>query len=109
MSWWHKATVEQKLAQIDGGIECGMTSRQIGMNCGASLNVVKIFCSEHGRKLPARTGSMAASRASGKNGGAVTRIARARQFGVPNTSMTGAFYIFERENPKSLFNHHPND
>ena len=34
MSWWDKATTEQRLAQIDGGIECGMNAAQIAFNCG---------------------------------------------------------------------------
>jgi len=56
--WWYSATQEQKLAQIDGGIECGMTAREIALNCGASLGVndrggtIGAFAFLHGRNFP---------------------------------------------------------
>ena len=30
-SWWNRASVEQRLAQIDGGIELGLTARQVAV------------------------------------------------------------------------------
>lgn len=58
MSFWESATTEQKLAQIDGGIECGMTTEQIAVNCGVSptdknpaSRVVAWFAINHGRKF----------------------------------------------------------
>lgn len=51
-SWWHNATTEQRLAQIDGGIECGMTSTQIAMASRTSRNVIGAYASAHGRVFP---------------------------------------------------------
>lgn len=42
-NWWHVATTEQKLAQITGGIECGMTAQQIAMCSGARVANVSMF------------------------------------------------------------------
>lgn len=52
--WWYGASVEQRLAQVDGGIECGMTAKQIAMNCGAGIyherdSGVSAFARKHGR------------------------------------------------------------
>lgn len=56
MTFWDTATTEQKLAQIDGGIECGLNASQIAMNCGLTgtqatpaRNVVWHFAKYHGR------------------------------------------------------------
>ena len=32
--WWYRASTEERLAQIDAGIELGMTAKQVAMNCG---------------------------------------------------------------------------
>lgn len=34
MSWWSKASEAQKLAQIDGGIECGLSAREVAIASG---------------------------------------------------------------------------
>lgn len=34
MTWWHNASKGQRLAQIDGGIELGMTAKQIALASG---------------------------------------------------------------------------
>lgn len=52
LSWWDKATTEQKLAQIDGGIECGMTARQVAMASRANFHAVRHFAAIHGRHFP---------------------------------------------------------
>jgi hypothetical protein len=58
MAFWDKATQEQRLAQIDGGIECGMTSKQIATCLGAPIyidgksNAVNDFGNYHGRQFP---------------------------------------------------------
>lgn len=50
--WWYRATDEQRLAQIDGAIECGMTMNQVVMNCGAkSTGAVSMFASRRGRSF----------------------------------------------------------
>lgn len=51
MSWWYRATAEQKLAQIDAAIELGMTAGQIAMNCGTIRTTVFAFANYHGRYI----------------------------------------------------------
>ena len=62
MSWWSKATEAQKLAQIDGGIECGMTGPQVAMASGTTRSAVHSFAIAHGRKFPMRTGTASRKR-----------------------------------------------
>lgn len=57
--WWYRASTEQKLAQVDGGIECGLTARQIALfsgidpdKSGPSGNTVRAFALFHGRRFP---------------------------------------------------------
>lgn len=56
MSFWNTATQEQKLAQIDGGIECGMNARQVATNLGTTLGAVGTFARNHGRSFGGRAG-----------------------------------------------------
>ena len=51
-NWWHVATTEQKLAQLTGGIECGMTAKQIGMCSGALSGAVRRFAQCHEVTIP---------------------------------------------------------
>jgi hypothetical protein len=58
MSWWNTATQAQKLAQIDGGIECGLTARQIAIASGmdeAEAVSVRWFANNHLRSIPHKT------------------------------------------------------
>ena len=61
-SWWHNATTEQRLAQIDGGLECGMTLAQVGMASGTTANAIHYFASAHNRRFPAKGRSTSAGR-----------------------------------------------
>lgn len=57
-SWWSKATEAQKLAQIDGGIECGLTARQIAIASGMDEDEapsVRWFANNHLRSIPHKT------------------------------------------------------
>ncbi|MFD1944706.1 hypothetical protein [Paradevosia shaoguanensis] len=49
--WWYRANTEQRLAQIDGGIELGMTARQIALASGGHPGSVAFFANQHGRSL----------------------------------------------------------
>ena len=49
MSFWSKASTEQRLAQIDGAIELGMTSKQVAKNCGVHYQVLLDFARQNGR------------------------------------------------------------
>jgi hypothetical protein len=58
-SWWHNATTEQRLAQIDGGLECGMTARQVALASRVpegERTIVSSYARSHGRQFPAETG-----------------------------------------------------
>jgi len=55
--WWYRASIEQRLAQIDGGVECGLTARQVAMVSGVDMDrhpaqVVASFAIKHGRHFP---------------------------------------------------------
>lgn len=50
--WWDRASVEQRLAQIDAGIELGMTALQVAMASGSPDGVaVGAFALNHGRHM----------------------------------------------------------
>lgn len=61
-TWWDKASTAERLAQIDGGIECGLTAAQIGMTCGASRWAVADFAGSHGRSLVRKKSTFGKSR-----------------------------------------------
>lgn len=59
--WWYRASTEQRLAQIDGCIELGMTAAQCAMNCGCfsdergwsrAGDTIRTFARYHGRAFP---------------------------------------------------------
>lgn len=59
--WWRSASTEQRLAQVDAGIELGMTARQVALVSGARMygkrgmpTVVTNFASFHGRSFHGR-------------------------------------------------------
>lgn len=56
MTWWDKASTEERLAQIDGGLECGLTARQVAMASRAVRSQIVKFAGAHGRHFP-MTGS----------------------------------------------------
>ena len=104
MTFWTSSTDDQKLSQIDGGIECGMTRTQVAMNCGTTMNAVAYFASRHGRTFNGR-----ASAQSAREGGIVQRIVKARRAGASNVLMKDAFSIFSPVEPPRLFSSHPHD
>lgn len=98
MTWWNRATVEQKMTQIKAGIELGMTSKQIAMNLGAPIrtpndNGVKSFADHFGLKFGKSHDKF--SRA-GRVGGTISGIVNSRRRGVPETFVSSAFDIFPR-------------
>lgn len=63
-SWWSSASTAEKLAQLDGGIECGMTAAQIALNCGApSAMAVYHIAHSNGRRFPTEGRARAVRRA----------------------------------------------
>jgi len=47
--WWYRASQEQRLRQIDAGIELGMTAKQVAMVSGTMVGTVFSFSRLHGR------------------------------------------------------------
>lgn len=62
-SWWRRATTEQRLAQLDGAIELGMTAAQLALNCGSNAANCHVFASRHNRSFPSRGTSASHARA----------------------------------------------
>lgn len=74
--WLYTATTEQRLEQIKAGIELGMTSKQVAMNCGCYYadritsggdsggSLVRRFANRHGLTFPKRKTSAGLSRIS---------------------------------------------
>ncbi len=50
-TFWKHASLEQKLAQVDGAIELQMTSAQLAMNVGASPASIRAFAHHHDRSF----------------------------------------------------------
>lgn len=88
-SWWSRASKDQKLAQIDGGIDCGMFARHIAMNVGASVSAVQEFGRRHGRKFHGRP-----TPAQHRIAGSIAGLGAARRLGKPDCEISSAFSIF---------------
>lgn len=102
-SWWSRASTEQKLAQIDGGIELGMSGRHIALNVGATRSAVLEFGRRHGRRFVAR-----ASPARMQQAGRIAGLQRARRLGKVDFEISSAFEIFgERATETSLLDEVP--
>jgi hypothetical protein len=94
-TFWQTATTEQKLAQIDGGIECGLNAKQVGMNCGTDHKRVLYFAINHGRHFLANNFSA----------GSLERFARRGQVEAVKriSARTGTI----GDSAFSLFDHQP--
>ncbi len=114
MTYWEQATQEERLKQIDGGIECGMTSKQIAMCLRAPIygrdgqdNAVKRFGNHHGRHFP--TPPVTAGHRAGKSGGRISTAIKLRNAGWSDVSHKDAFSIFgtpEEPNPFASLSQH---
>ncbi len=89
-SWWSRASRDQKLAQIDGGIECGVCAKHIAMNVGASVSAVHEFGRRNGRKFTGKNTTVQLRRA-----GSIAGVKNARRLGKPDCEIASAFSIFE--------------
>ena len=94
-SWWSRASREQRLAQIDGGIECGLSARHIAMNVGATTSAVHELGRRNGRKF---TGKNTVSQ--NRRAGGIAGIAVARRLGKPDCEISSAFSIFGEVPPE---------
>ncbi len=88
-SWWSRASREQKLAQIDGGIECGVSAKHIAMNVGASVSAIHEYGRRNGRRFTGKNTTLQLRRA-----GSIAGIGFARRLGKPDCEISSAFSIF---------------
>jgi len=106
MTFWKTATKDQRLAQIDGGIECGLSAADIAVMMGTNSDNIRRFALYHGRSL---RNDYEAKKRNGHKGGIVGGIVNARRMKKPETSQPSAFSIFESPSDPGLFDRHPND
>lgn len=69
--WWYRANQTQKVAQVEAGIELGMTARQVSIASGAKVTgygsgPVAMFAWSHGLSFPRRGNSAAGERSKRK-------------------------------------------
>ena len=108
-TWWERASTEDRLAQIDGGIECGMTAKQISLCVGASAGhdggTLRAFATRYGRNFPSTYEKRKrAGQVSGRLGGQTGGIMSARLRGRADYEISSAFEIFgPREASQNLF------
>ncbi|OOG75571.1 hypothetical protein B0E45_01180 [Sinorhizobium sp. A49] len=102
-SWWSRASREQKLAQIDGGIECGMSARHIAVNLGATTSAVHEYGRRNGRRFTGTNTRKQQSRA-----GSIAGLGNARRLGKPDCEIASAFSIFgDFHSEKPMFDEVP--
>lgn len=102
--WWERASTEDRLAQIDGGIEAGLSSLEIAKIVGAPIyhdgksNAAHAFGSSHGRRF-----SRVNVRANGRRGGLAAGILNARRRGVADSEISSAFDLFDAPHHQDRF------
>lgn len=81
--WWKDASDSERLAQIDGGQECGMTVRQIAMNLRldsrTGYQMLRHYMHKFGRSTKANAESYVAS---GSKGGTTQVRRKMRAMGL---------------------------
>ncbi len=110
-TWWVRSTEAQKLAQVDGAIDCGMTERECAMNLRVSIpddihahTVVYAWAYRRGRRFNGKIAPHKTKRNAGNS-----HIVRNRGVFADN-SHKDAYDIFERgPQSQNLFAAHPYD
>lgn len=51
MGWWQNATTEQRLEQVKGCIECGMTCKAASITLGVTYGALSSFAEYHGLRF----------------------------------------------------------
>lgn len=111
-NWWANATTEQKLAQIDGAIAVGMTSKQCSMNLlldEKHNNAMRQWALRHGRHFKG-THEPHVNKARSVAQKTVMQV-RYREAGFSDSSHKDAYDIFGSAGSQSqnLFAAHPYD
>lgn len=87
--WWKRATIEDRLKQVDAAMSIGLTSKQSQIICECdSRGSFMSFCAAHGRNFQ-RDHAAANAKLSAIN---TKRVKRAQ--GSPETDDEGAFSVF---------------
>lgn len=99
-TWWERASTEDRLAQIDGGIAVGMTTKQVSMNCGAPIYengtcAVSSFANNHGRIFGRAHINLKVS--------AAMKTHHRRRSGGIEVDVSDAFDIFDRPHSQDRF------
>lgn len=102
MSAWSNMSTEQRLAQIDGAIECGMTARQLAKNLGAHPGTARAFANAHGRHFK---GTSVGAHISAHSFWRSIRKSNAQA----EVDSPYAFSIFDKPQTDRLFERHPLD
>lgn len=93
MSFWQKASIQQRLAQIDGAIECGLTYKQMAMNMACEdWRQIQYFANHHGRF--SRNGSLVNHNQRIIRSSQVKQVSHNRSQGRPEVEAGRAFEIF---------------
>ena len=108
MSFWHTATDEAKLAQIDAAIEIGLTSKQCAMNVGTNHANVRAFAARHGRAFGYGLEAMRKIRQSGHDNAHFLFRGQMESRGLDQSSSVMA-RIFPKQSNANLFDFHPLD
>lgn len=76
-NFWKHATAEQRIAQIRGAVEVGMTVAQLGMNVGAAPGTIRSFAYYHGIHFGVGDGARRKLSLNGKKtGGTNIKVAK---------------------------------
>lgn len=65
MTWWDKASTEERFAQVSAGIDLGLTSRQVAMASRTTVGTVNSFAARHEMSFPLK-GNTASQRRTGR-------------------------------------------
>ncbi len=57
MAWWKNASTDERMAQVEGGLECSMTAAQIATASRTTRQEVIAFGEEHGLRFRERRGA----------------------------------------------------
>lgn len=111
MSFWKSASEEQKMAQVLGGIECGMTDKQIGMCLQISRSTIGGFIVSHGIKRNSQEEVERLRSLGGRMSGKTAGILKMRKLNSAEINRSDAFRIFEDvdDDRRSMLDWHQND
>lgn len=113
MTYWTKSTTAQKLVQINGAIECGMTATQCAMNLRTTKGAILGFMNKHGLSYASSKETIRAAQSrAGKKYGAHIGLNNLKRYADKtgyNVANSPTARIFPADGPDKLFDDHPLD